>query len=172
MDDVTVIHCYVESVLSRIDNYFKLKPIFIGNPDIYLRDKLMILRLENVVWAWGKPPARYVKELVANNEKYLEELAEARWQFPKKKSENPFVRYYSQEMDETFSLEQDLASWYQSLIGMIRWMVEMVRVDIINEVSMMISQMVVPREGHLEAVLHVFSFILQKYNSSMAFDPT
>ena len=84
MDDVTVIHCYVESVLSRIDNYFKLKPIFIGNPDIYLRDKLMILRLENVVWAWGKPPARYVKELVANNEKYLEELAEARWQFPRR----------------------------------------------------------------------------------------
>ena len=29
-----------------------------------------------------------------------------------------------------------------------------------------------PREGYLEAVLHVFAFLRQKYNSRMAFDPT
>ena len=29
-----------------------------------------------------------------------------------------------------------------------------------------------PRQGHLEAVLRVFSFVLQNYNSRMAFDPT
>ena len=29
-----------------------------------------------------------------------------------------------------------------------------------------------PREVHLEAVLHVFAFLRQKYNSRMAFDPT
>ena len=29
-----------------------------------------------------------------------------------------------------------------------------------------------PREGQLEAVLHVFAFLRQRYNSRMAFDPT
>ena len=37
---------------------------------------------------------------------------------------------------------------------------------------MMVSQMAMPREVHLYAVLHVFSFLRQKYNSRMAFDPT
>ena len=37
---------------------------------------------------------------------------------------------------------------------------------------MMVSQMYIPREGHLEAVLYVFAFLRQRYNSRMAFDPT
>ena len=45
------------------------------------------------------------------------------------------------------------------------------RVDIITEVSMMTSQMYMPREGHLEAVLRVFAFLHQNYNCRMAFDP-
>ena len=36
----------------------------------------------------------------------------------------------------------------------------------------MASQRSMPREGHLEAVLHVFSFIRQKYISRMVFDTT
>ena len=34
------------------------------------------------------------------------------------------------------------------------------------------SQISMPREGHLEAVLHVFEFLRQKYNSRVAVDPT
>ena len=52
------------------------------------------------------------------------------------------------------------------------WMVEIGRVDIITKVSMISQNMAMPREGHLEAVLHVFAFIRQKYNSRMAFDTT
>ena len=40
-------------------------------------------------------------------------------------------------MGDTPALEQDLASWYQSFIGMLRWMLEIGRFDIITEVSMM-----------------------------------
>ena len=49
---------------------------------------------------------------------------------------------------------------------------EIGRVDIIIEVSMMASHIKIPREGNLEAVLHVFAFIPQKYNIRMVFDPT
>ena len=45
-------------------------------------------------------------------------------------------------------------------------------VDIITKVSMIESQIAMPREGHLEAVLYVISFLRQKYNSRMARDPT
>ena len=56
------------------------------------------------------------------------------------------------------------------MIGIIRWMVEIGRLDIITKVSIMGSQMAIPSEGHLEAILHVFGFLRQKNNSSMAFD--
>ena len=37
---------------------------------------------------------------------------------------------------------------------------------------MMASQIAMPRERHFEAVLHVFEFLCQNYNSGMAFDIT
>ena len=40
VDDVMVIHNDAESVLRRKDNYFKLKPGLIGDPEIYLGAKL------------------------------------------------------------------------------------------------------------------------------------
>ena len=46
---------------------------------------------------------------------------------------------------------------------------EIGRVGIITEMS---SQTAMPREGHLEAVLHMFVFLCQRYNSRMAFELT
>ena len=66
--------------------------------------------------------------------KYLAELANARWQFPKEKAENSFFGDYAPEMNETPALEQELQFWYQSLIGILRWMVKLGRLDIITEV--------------------------------------
>lgn len=37
---------------------------------------------------------------------------------------------------------------------------------------MLSSHVAMPREGHLEALLHVFAHIKQKHNSRLAFDPT
>ena len=102
---------------------------------------------------------------MANIEKYLADLDDAHWKLPKKKAENNFVRDYSPAMDETPSLEKELAYWYQYLIGMLIWMMEIGRVDIITEVSMMAPQMDMNKEGHLEAVfmclhLSIISIIL------------
>ena len=87
-----------------------------GDPDIYLVSKLKKMRLDNGVWEWSNIRARYVKESVA-------ELADVCWRLPKKKAENPFIGDYAPYMDETLALDQDLAYWYQSFIGMLNWMV-------------------------------------------------
>ena len=95
VDNLVIIHHDTESVLRRIDKYFKLKPSSIGDPVIYLGGKLHKMRLENGLWAWANSPARYVKGLLANVENYLAELADTCWQLLKKKSDNPFVRDYA-----------------------------------------------------------------------------
>ena len=37
---------------------------------------------------------------------------------------------------------------------------------------MLASQLAIPREGHMDAVLHIFGYLRQKYNSRLALDPT
>ena len=75
-----------------------------------------------------------------------------------KKAPTPFPRDYRPELDTTPELSSDKANYYQSQIGILRWMVELERVDIITEVSLLASQLANPREGHLETVftcLHI-----------------
>ena len=61
---------------------------------------------------------------------YLRGLNNDRWTLPKKAA-NPFLMGYAPDMEKSPVLEPDVASYYQSLIGMVRWMVEIRRVDII-----------------------------------------
>ena len=51
-------------------------------------------------------------------------------------------------------------------------MVELGRVDIITEVSLLTSQMTMPRRGHLDAALHVIAHLKSRTNTQMIFDPT
>ena len=78
---------------------------------------------------------------------------------------------YKPEMDLTTPLEPELASYYQSLIGVMRWMVEIGRSDIATEVSMMSSHNDYPREGHFETVLHMMGYLKGRHNSRIAMDP-
>ncbi len=89
-----------------------------------------------------------------------------------KKASNPFPGDYEPKMDTTPTLNPELALWYASLIGMLQWVVENGRVDIITKVSKMASQMALPREGHLNALLHMFGFMRINHNSRMAYDPS
>jgi hypothetical protein len=49
---------------------------------------------------------------------------------------------------------------------------ELGRVDIITEVSTLSSHLALPREGHLEALLHLFAYLDKKHNARIIFDPS
>ena len=53
-----------------------------------------------------------------------------------------------------------------------RWMVELGRVDIGVEVSQLSSFLTYPRKGHMEAALHIMSYLRVKHNSCLVFDPS
>jgi hypothetical protein len=171
VDDVMVIHHDALSILARLDKYFKLKPGSVGDPTMYLGATVKKMILDNGVSAWASSPAKYVWASVENVEKYLQDLGDKRWKLPRKCS-NPFKLDYKPELDGSKELNAELSNWYMHLIGMLQWMVEIGQVDILTEVSLMSSYMAMPREGHLDAVLHIFGYLKIKYNSRMAFDPT
>ena len=49
IDDTLVVYHNGESVLKRLDKYFKLKEDLVGDLEVYLRAKLKRMRLENGV---------------------------------------------------------------------------------------------------------------------------
>ncbi len=57
-------------------------------------------------------------------------------------------------------------------MGIYRWMIEHVRVDILTEVSMLSSHMALPRQRHLEAALDVMSYLLLHHKLRLCMDPT
>ena len=79
---------------------------------------------------------------------------------------------YRQELDMTQVLSDEQANYLQNLIGVLRWAVELGWIDIHVQVAMLSSYLAQPRQGHLEAVLHILTY-LQKYKrSKVVYDNT
>ena len=90
--------------------------------------------------------------------------------FIPKKAGAALSNYFRPEIDVTLELEPVHAAYYQSLIRILCWMVELGRIDICVEVSMTSSCLALPREGHLKQLFHMFSYLEKNHNSEMVFD--
>eukprot|EP00956_Cyclotella_meneghiniana_P037436 scaffold138766_cov37-Cyclotella_meneghiniana.AAC.1 len=88
-----------------------------------------------------------------------------------KKAENPFPVEYSPDDDVSPLLDPGEANYFMQLIGILRWMCEIGRLDICTETSMLSSYSAMPREGHLKAALHVFAYLRDHANTRLVFDP-
>ena len=54
---------------------------------------------------------------------------------------------------------------------MLRWAIELGRVDIYHEVSILSQFQASPREGHLEEALHIFAYLKKKPKLQLIFTP-
>ena len=170
VDDCLCIHHDAEKQLQQLDKFFPMKPGSIGDPDIYLGAKLRKVTLDNGVESWSLSPSKYVQEAVRNAETYLAENFGGQ-KLPKRATA-PMPTDYVAELDDTPELNPTLASYFQSQIGVLHWMVELGRVDMITEVNMLAAHLALPRQGHLDAVFHIYGYLKNKYNSRLVLDPT
>jgi hypothetical protein len=83
----------------------------------------------------------------------------------------PMRSDYKPELDTSPELAAEGHSYYQELIGILRWAVELGRMDILLEVSLMSTYFAAPREGHLEQVFHIFGYLKKVPRKRIAFDP-
>ena len=70
---------------------------------------------------------------------------------------NSFPIGYKPTEDVIPELDPELASYYQSNIDLLQFMVKLGRIDINTEISILASHLALPREGHLEAIFNFFS---------------
>lgn len=169
VDDVLVVAEGAEQIIrNEIGKYFMVKEESIGIPEVYLGGKISEVILNNGARAFTFSSSKYVKGAVSNVEAYLQEKG---LKFPSRVS-TPLSIGYRPEVDTSDELDDEDAAYYQSLIGVLRWMVELGRIDITCEVSMMASHMALPREGHLAQLFHMFAYLKKCHNSELVFDPS
>jgi hypothetical protein len=113
--------------------------------------------MDNGVKSWSFSSSQYIQNAIKNVEEYL---AQSDSKLPAR-AKSPWTSNYPPK-----------AAYYQSLIGILRWIVELGRGDICMEVSAMASMMALPREGLLQQLFHKFVFLKTNHNGVMVFDPT
>ena len=167
-DDCLSVSHLPRKALEDLGKYFTLKPGSIGPPKIYLGGKVSQVDLPNGSKAWAFSASQYVQEAV----KTLEQSLAEKGMKLSVLAPTPLTSGYRPELDVSPELDVDDSAQYQSLIGILRWIVELGRIDICCEVSMLSSHLALPREGHLQQVYHVFAYLKAKHNARLVFDAT
>jgi hypothetical protein len=117
---------------------------------------------------WAMSSDLYVKRAVTEVERELEEIGERL----STKVSTPMSQGYRPEIDTTPELDAKRANYFQGLIGVLRWICELGRIDILVDVAMLSRFLASPRRGHLDQAFHIFAYLKRYNRSSMVFDDT
>ena len=126
------------------------------------------MTLRNGETAYGMSSDAFVKRAVEEVERELAQVGQSL----KKKVSSPMAMGYRPELDGTPELDERRSSYYMSLMGILRWAIELGRIDIMMEASLLARFQASPREGHLEQLLRMFAYLKNYSRSSVVFDWT
>ena len=124
-DNALVISENAERVL-RLDlgRYFELKEESIGPPKLYLGGRIRKVQLKNGIECWAASSSQYVQAAVKNVEEYLGKDQNPKIKLPTR-AETPLQTSYRPELDVLPELGPAEAAYYQSLIRILCWIVEL-----------------------------------------------
>lgn len=169
VDDILCISHEPMQSMILIKNKFKLKGDKIEPPTDYLGAILEPMETDRGSTCWSQSSDKYVAAAVANVETFLRKKGKT---LPgKKQCHSPFDSNYRPELDISPELATEGHRYFQELIGVLRWACEISRLDILLEVALLSAYLASPREGHLEAALHVFGYLKHHPKRKIAFDP-
>jgi hypothetical protein len=167
VDDVLVVSHEPMRTIEGVKATFKLKDDKAEAPEMYLGATLQKVETREGTKCWSMSSEKYVKAAITNVE---EKLAKSDLRLPSK-CITPMSNGYHPSEDTTRELDADGLQYYQELIGVLRWAVEIARLDILLEVSLLSSHLALPRVGHLEQVYHIFGYLKQAPRRRIYFDP-
>ena len=166
VDDIACASMNPKAVLQEIEKKFKLKNDKIADLDTFLGARISKRNVDGIdMWMIGSQD--YVDQAVKSVEAKLEK--EGR-KLPTRCT-TPFPCGYRPEIDSTPELNAAEAAYYQELVGVVRWGVELGRIDINFECSVLSSHTALPREGHMDVILHLFGYLKVGGKWSIMMDP-
>jgi hypothetical protein len=115
---------------------------------------------------WSLLAEDYINHAVKDMETELEKVGKA---LPTKVT-TPKTADYRPELDQSKAFGPDQATYFASPIGILHWCIELGRIDIILEVSLLSRFLACPREGHMQQAFHVFVYLKKHARSWMVFN--
>ena len=166
VDDLLVLSHQGELTMKALEEFYRLKDGF-ASPTRYLgaEVKRWTFPQDADKHYWALSSAQYVKEAIKNIEMHLK--TKDRKLYP---VHQPMHSEYSPELDVTPFLDDDETNFYQSQVSILRWMVELGRLDLYVYVALLSSYLCQPRQGHLEAVYYLYGYLKAHDRSTMVFD--
>ena len=170
VDDLLIISHEAKRRMQGICDMYKVKPESIGVPTTYLGAQVKQFRFEDSedpdkpVWAMSSE--KYVKEAIRNVELELDKCDEKL----ATRITTPLASGYRPELDMSPLCDDLKTNYYQNLIGVLRWAVELGRIDIHCPVALLSQYLAQPRLGHLDQALHIFAYLKQHQRSTIVFD--
>ena len=144
----------------------KYKNDEIKPPDMYLGARLKVRDLEGT-HCWTITSHDYIKVAV---ETIKQADAIKRWRWPTKVS-TPMTASFIPEWDDSPELDSEGITFYQEMIGMLRWATELGRVDILHEVAILSQYQAAPREGHIKQLIRIFAYLEKRAKLTLYMDP-
>ena len=95
-----------------------------GPPTIYLGGRACKVQLENGVWAWNFSSLQYVQSAIKNVEEYVGRPENTHLKILSK-AETPLMTSYMPGLDVSPELTPRDSAHYQSLIGILWWMLSL-----------------------------------------------
>jgi hypothetical protein len=166
VDDILAISHNPEKILLNLADFYRLKNGYAA-PTRYLGAQVKQWHFphDSIKPRWALSSEQYIKEAIKNIEQAL-----AQENRVLKKNKQPFSTDYYPELDDTALLNDEETNYYQSQVSILRWMVELGRLDIYVHVALLSSYLVQPRRGHLEAIYNIYGYLKQHSRSTMVFD--
>jgi hypothetical protein len=149
---------------------YMLKPGSVMEQDSYLGSQISKFCIDGAEDPdkprWAMSLELYVKQAVADIETELDKVDK----YLPKRVTTPMAQGYHPELDASHELNAKWGQYYQSLIGVLRWICELGCLDILVTVSMLSRFVVSPRGGHLQQLFHIFAYLKHHTQSKMVFD--
>lgn len=166
VDDILAISMKPDEVMAQIGERFKFKNNKVEPPTTYLGARLAQRKIKNRA-IWTMTSDDYINAAEKN---ITDALKDTKWKIPTS-VRGPMVSGFTPELDDSPELNDDDATLYRELIGILRWATEIGRTDILHEIAILSQYQAIPRQGHMEQVLHIFGYLKKKGKMTLYFDP-
>ena len=164
VDDILAFAKDSKITMDKLGKLYELKPESVNEADIYLRANMEKVQTPDGRVEWAIGSRAYVKNAVKVVESLIaEDDPDAKL---KSTARNPFPTRYKPELDVTPELNDELGSRFLHLIGILRYAIELGRIGIFVELSQLSQHQVLPRQGHLEAIYHIFAYLTKHENGA------
>ena len=176
VDDVLVCGVKPRDQMDEIETKFELKKGSVQEPDTHLGANVEKVHVKDNDGSpkvcWGMSSTNCTAKTTTEVERVTGTGKHGCMHLPKKSVSTPLASGHRPECDESRELDSGEQNYYQSLVGILWWLAELGRLDILHPASLMSRYLAQARIGHMNQVLRIFACLKGYGKSKIVMDPS